>query len=156
MTGVAVCALRPTFVYGPRQNWNLITYVQQCARRGVPVCLQGGSQTRDLLYVDDVVRAFVAAAARRSAWGRAIPVGGGREIPVSTLCQEILKVLGSDVEIQVGSNAPRMTEIWRSFCDNAEAEQWLHWAPVVALDEGMEQTLVAAPQALRQAAVSAG
>jgi UDP-glucose 4-epimerase len=141
MTGIGVCALRPTFVYGPRQNWNLITYVEDCARTGQPVRLQGGSQTRDLLYVGDVVRAFAAAAVRKQAWGRAIPVGGGREISVSAICQTILGTLGSEIDLQVGASAARMTEVWRSYCDNAEAEQLLRWAPTTTLDAGLRETL---------------
>jgi len=156
LTGVAVCALRPTFVYGPRQNWNLIKYVQQCARTGVPVRLLGGSQTRDLLYVDDVVRAFVAAAASRSAWGQAIPVGGGREVPISALSKEILRIIGSNVEVLEDAMAPRMTEIWRSFCDNTEAAQLLRWFPEVPIDEGLMRTLAEAPPVFRQSALSAG
>jgi nucleoside-diphosphate-sugar epimerase len=141
MTGIGVSALRPTFVYGPRQNWNLITYVEACARTGEPVRLQGGSQTRDLLFVGDVVRAFAAAAVMKQGWGRAIPVGGGREVSVRAICQIILDTLGSDVELQVDASAARMTEVWRSYCDNAEAERLLRWAPTTALDVGLRETL---------------
>jgi nucleoside-diphosphate-sugar epimerase len=140
-TGVAVCAVRPTFVYGPRQNWNLISYVCQCVESGSPIRLQGGAQTRDPLYVEDAVRALMAVATCRQAWDHAIPIGGGREIAVTGLCQEVLRALGRECEVLPGANAPRMTEIWRSFCDNTEAFELLGWLPAVGLAEGLGLTL---------------
>lgn len=142
MTGMAVCSLRSTFVYGPRQNPNLITHVCDCVRRGVPVQLLGGSQTRDLLYVADAVRAYAAAAANPAAWGRAVPIGGGREIDVVHLCQEILAVLGGSIDVVAGAHEPRLTEIWRSYSDNLEAAEAFQWSPQVGLREGLTRTLL--------------
>jgi len=141
MTGLAVCGLRPTFVYGPRQNWNLITYVQECVRKNRPIRLQGGKQTRDLLYVDDAVKAFIAAAVEKKAWDNVIPVGGGREIRINRICKEVLNVLGCDLAIQPQAEKPRLTEIWRSYCDNSEARKLLRWSPLVGLSEGLKRTL---------------
>jgi UDP-glucose 4-epimerase len=128
-------------VYGPRQNWNLITHVADCARKGVSIRLQGGSQTRDLLYVDDVVRAFVAAAVHKEAWGHAIPLGGGQEITVEALCRKILQVVESDIAVDSHSEKPRATEIWRSHCDNLEAKELLGWTPQIGLTEGLGFTV---------------
>ena len=141
LTGMAVSSLRPTFVYGPRQNPNLITYVEKCARLGQPVRLMGGSQTRDLLYVGDAVRAFIATATEHAAWGRAIPIGGGCEITVARLCRKILELLDSRVAIIADAQKPRQTEIWRSYCDNAEARELLGWSPEVSLTQGLRSTL---------------
>ena len=141
MTGMAVCSLRSTFVYGPRQNPNLITHVCDCVRDGVPVRLLGGSQTRDLLFVADAVRAFVAAASEPGAWGRIVPAGGGAELGVVEICREVVSLLGSSIEIVAGANKPRLTEIWRSYCDNREAADWLGWSPEVGLREGLSRTL---------------
>lgn len=144
MTGMAVCGLRSTSVYGPRHNPNLITYVEDCLRRDEPVRLLGGSQTRDLLYVDDAVRAFAAAAAAPGAWGRAVPIGGGRELSVVQICREIVAHLGGGAEVIAGAHEPRLTEIWRSYCDNAEAMALLGWSPEIGLGEGLARTLSAA------------
>jgi UDP-glucose 4-epimerase len=141
MTGMAVCSLRSTSAYGPRQNPNLITHVRDCARRGVPVRLMGGSQTRDMLYVDDLVRAFAAAAAEPAAWGHAIPVGGGVERTVVEICREVVNALGASIEVIADAQEPRLTEIWRSYSDNAEAAELLGWSPEVGLREGLSRTL---------------
>lgn len=141
MTGMAVCSLRSTSAYGPRQNPNLITHVCDCARRNVPVRLMGGSQTRDLLYVEDAVGAFVAAAVEPAAWGHAIPIGGGAERSVLEICREIVSALGASIEVIADAQQPRLTEIWRSYCDNAEAKESLGWSPRIALREGLARTL---------------
>jgi nucleoside-diphosphate-sugar epimerase len=140
MTGMAVCSLRSTSVYGPRQNPNLITHVSDCVRRAVPVRLLGGSQTRDLLYVADAVRAFAAAASEPAAWGRIVPVGGGRELSVLQICREIVNLLGSSIEIVAEAHEARLTEIWRSYCDNLEAADLLGWSPEIGLREGLSRT----------------
>jgi UDP-glucose 4-epimerase len=152
-----VCSLRPTFVYGPRQNYNLITYVRDCSRKGQPICLQGGSQTRDLLYVDDVVSAFTAVLTSPSAWGHAIPVGSGRSLSVTDLCRVILRVLGADAEIRANAHLPRLTEIWQMQCDNSDAKALLDWSPQTSLEEGLARTFgifegVATPKVIRTAA----
>ncbi len=144
MTGMAVCGLRSTFVYGPRQNPNLVTHVWDCVRRGAPVELLGGAQTRDLLYVEDIARAYAAAACEPEAWGHAVPVGGGSERTVASLCREIVRAAGGDVEVIEGARQPRLTEIWRSYCDNADAGRLLRWAPRVSLQEGLARTFEAA------------
>jgi UDP-glucose 4-epimerase len=143
VTGMAVVGIRSTFTYGPRQNPNLITHVQDCVRRNAPVRLLGGSQTRDLLFVEDSVRAFVAAATEPAAWGSAVPIGGGRELGVIEICREIVRLLGSRIEVVPGEEQPRLTEIWRSYCDNAEARELFGWSPAVSLAEGLSRTLAA-------------
>ena len=143
-TGMNVCGLRPTFAYGPRQSRNLISYVEECVRRGDPVRLMGGAQTRDPIYVEDLARAFVCAATQPGARGCVVPVGGGEEIGVAVLSRRIVRMLGSDVEVVADAEAPRPTETWRSWCDNSDARALLGWAPAVSLEQGLRRTLGAA------------
>lgn len=137
----SVC-LHPAFVYGPRQNWNLIRYIEQCVHRGEVVRLQGGGQTRDPLYVSDVVDAYIAAGVRTGVNGEAFPVGGGVEVTVSQLARKILDALGMpDAPIEIGGQQPRPTEIWRNYTDNRDAERLLGWRPRVGLEEGLRLTV---------------
>jgi nucleoside-diphosphate-sugar epimerase len=141
MTGMAVCSLRSTSAYGPRQSPNLITHVRDCVRREAPVRLLGGGQTRDLIFVDDLVQAFIAAATRPDARGRAVPVGGGREVSVAQICRLIVRLMGGGIEVIANAQPPRPTEIWRSYCDNQEAGEILGWSPSTGLEEGLSRTL---------------
>jgi UDP-glucose 4-epimerase len=140
-TDLHVVALRPTLVYGPRQNRNIITYVHDCVTAGRPVRLMGGSQTRDPLYIDDAVNAFVLAAAEPRAWGHAIPIGGGQELSVSSLCEAVMGALGANARVVADAEQSRLTEIWRSSSDNADAHRLLGWEPRVTLSEGLACTI---------------
>ncbi len=138
---LAVVGLRLTFVYGPRQGWNLISYVQKCLREGTPIALQGGSQTRDPLYIDDAVDALLAAALHPAAFGHSIPVGGGEEISIRDLCQMMLDIVGQNLPIIENADALRLTEIWRSSVDNADAQRLLNWTLQTPLTDGLVKTL---------------
>jgi nucleoside-diphosphate-sugar epimerase len=141
VSGIQVVGLRLTFVYGLRQGWNLIRYVQKCVKEGIPVCLQGGAQTRDPLYIDDAVEAFLAAATRPAAFGHSIPIGAGNEISVTDLCRAVLMAMEQQVPIVEGTEEPRLTEIWRSVSDNRDALRLLNWAPRTRLAEGLAKTV---------------
>jgi UDP-glucose 4-epimerase len=102
--GIATTALRFFNVYGPRQDPSspysgVISIFSDRARAGLPLTIFGdGSQTRDFIYVGDVVRALVAAAADGNS--RAIAnVGTGGEITVLELAKTIVELCGNRSEI---------------------------------------------------------
>jgi UDP-glucose 4-epimerase len=146
---VKIVSLRPTLIYGPRQNFNLLTYVEQTARKNQPITIQGGAQTRDLLYIEDAVRCFASMMNAPAAWGRSLPIGGGFEINIMDLCHEILDVLGCNLEVREDARAVRSTEIWRSYCDNSDISHCVAWSPRISLKDGLRRTFAAtltAPQ----------
>ena len=148
-----VVNLRFTFVYGPRQNWNLIQYVERCVENRQPVRLQGGTQTRDPMYVMDAVSALLAAGVSQDAAGYAIPAGGGSEMTVHSMCSKILGVLGADLPIVENAVSLRETEVFHSYSDNQDAKRLLGWEPIWTFDEGLRLTFPAAAE--RAAAQSA-
>lgn len=140
LTAMQVVALRPSFIYGARQNFNLMTHVADCLLKNRPVRLLGGSQTRDPLFIDDAVSAFLAAAVMPGAHSSAIPIGGGREYTVVELCRAVMHALDCEVGIEENAFPPRLTEIWRMCADNSDALRILGWAPAVPLHEGLRRT----------------
>ncbi len=142
-------ALRPTFVYGPGQGRNVLAYVGECVASGRPVRLMGGDQTRDPLFIDDAVEAFIAAINSPDASGQAIPIGGGCEMSVRALCEAAIATLGGTVPVVTGAEAPRPTEIWRSRCDNTDATRLLGWMPRVSLAEGLMRVFQGDPAVMR-------
>jgi len=137
MTGISVVGIRPTFVYGPRQNWNLVRYVADCIRQGGKVKLQGGWQTRDPLHISDAVEAFLLAAISPSAYGFSIPVGGGQEMTITDMCHAILRAANAHNKIELAAEELRITEIWRSFVDNEDARRLLGWSPHIPFNSGL-------------------
>ena len=93
------------------------------------------SQTRDYVYVGDVVAACLAAI---GAGGGVFNVGTGRETSVVELCEACRRVAGSDAEAVL---APaRLGELQRSVLDPSLAAGALGWAPRTSLDEGLALT----------------
>jgi UDP-glucose 4-epimerase len=141
-------SLRFTFVYGLRQNWNLLRYVERCVLEGGPVLLQGGTQTRDPVYVGDAVSALLAAGVSSSASGSAIPIGGGVEMSVHDMCANTLAVLGARLPIVANAVPMRETEVFHSYSDNRDALRLLGWKPSCTFEEGLRLTFRAAAGAV--------
>ena len=143
LQGTPVVALRSTMVYGPGQGMNLFTYLASRHLAGAEeIPIDGGPQTRDPLFIDDVVEAFLLlglSAARLS--GRAIPVGGGTELSVEKLAQIFLETAGSQARLKLCPERLRSTEMMRSYCDNIDADKLLGWKSRVALEDGLRATL---------------
>lgn len=150
--GIQAVALRPTLVYGPGQAFNIFTFLCKAVAEGrEQIELDGGSQTRDPIYIDDAISAFIAAAEHCGALnGQALPIGGGREISVGEMAELAVSLLGGRQKVVCRPANVRPTEMLRSWCDNAEARKALGWEPQVTLDEGILRTaesLGVAPQA---------
>src|SRR5262245_11328430 len=115
--GVATTALRFFNVYGPRQDPSspysgVISIFADRAKAGRPLIIFGdGQQTRDFIYVGDVVRALVAAVADGHS-GAVANVGTGGEITVLELARTIVGLCGNASPIEHA--APRAGEILKS------------------------------------------
>lgn len=143
--GIDAVSLRPTMTYGPRQSFNLISYVVESVLSGkAEIRLDGGSQTRQPLYVDDAIDAFVRAAQQGSELsGRVINIGGGRECRVSELAETIVELMGGGIPIVPVAANVRPTEMPRSCCDNTEAQRLIGWSPRTTLRDGLRRTIQA-------------
>ncbi len=141
--GMAAVSIRPTMMYGPHQGRNLISFVIRGVLEGkTSIALDGGSQTRDPLYVDDGISMFIAAGAAASRLrGRAINIGGGQELTVAQIAQTIVDLMGGQTEIVTRASQARTTEMWRSRSDNSEAAEWLGWRPAHTLHAGLRATI---------------
>ena len=133
-------ALRLGNVYGPRQDPHgeagVVAIFLSRIAGGQPATIFGdGGQTRDYVFVGDVVRAFVAAV---GADGGVFNVGTGVETSVLELWQACTEAAG--VRAEVGHGDPRLGELRRSCLDNARAERELGWTPEIPLRDGLRRT----------------
>ena len=105
-------------------------------RAGEPVTVFGdGEQTRDYVYVGDVVRAVQAAAGRE---GGVYNVGTAIETSVNELFEACRRVAGIEAE---AAHAPaRAGDVLRSVLDVSLAESELGWTPQTRLEEGLRLT----------------
>ncbi len=139
--GFATVAIRPTLLYGPGQGFNLFTYLHREVRAGHrEINLMGGKQTRDPLYIDDAVDAYLAAA-RTDLDQKTIPIGGGTEHSVLDIAARFVGLLAPECTIACSDAEMRPTEILRSYSDNRLAAALLKWQPRVSLEEGFRRTI---------------
>jgi UDP-glucose 4-epimerase len=142
--GLSGVSLRLGNVYGPRQDplgeAGVIAIFCGLVKDGGgrPTVFGDGKQTRDYIYVGDVVSAALAAAGS-DATG-AINVGTGRETSVLELI-EALRNLGGGDDFEAEFAPPRTGEVQRTACDPSRAERELGWRAEVGLEDGLRRTL---------------
>jgi UDP-glucose 4-epimerase len=136
--GTSHSVMRLANVYGPRQDpageAGVITIFSARALEGAaPVIYGDGTQTRDYVYVGDVVRAFLAAAdsSRPGTWN----IGSGTEVSVLELVDIIAGVAGHPVKPEFVSARPG--ELRRSAVAIDRAAGDLGWRPATALADGV-------------------
>lgn len=142
--GVPAVALRLANVYGPRQDplgeagvVGIFCGRMLAGRR--PTVFGTGAQTRDFVYVGDVVRALTAAAEHETPGP--VNVGTGRETSVLDLVVALGQLGGGAFEPEMAPARPG--EIERIAIDSSRARDELGWSAETGLAEGLEQTLAA-------------
>ncbi len=143
--GIETVVLRVFNAYGEGQHLPpahppVIPYFLYQATHGGTLVIHGdGSQTRDYVYVQDVVRAMVAAATAPEVNRQIINVGSGVETSVAELAVMVLNLTGNRAQIvynpRASGGVPRMR------ADLTLAERKLGYKPSVTLEEGLRLTL---------------
>ncbi len=139
-----VC-LRYFNVFGPRQDPSspysgvISIFMTQAAQRQAPLIHGDGNQTRDFIFVQDVVRANLLAAQSRQAVGRALNIGTGRFVRINDLWKMIAMM--SDLELKPQYGPARAGDIRESFADIAQAKSLLGFTPEYSFEKGLQATL---------------
>jgi UDP-glucose 4-epimerase len=138
--GAEHVSLRYGNVYGPRQDpkgeAGVVAIFMKRLREGeTPKIFGDGTQTRDYVYVGDVVAATLAAAGHP---GGVLNVGTGVETSVAELYERIQRVAGVQREPEFAESRPG--ELQRSVLDASLAKRELGWEPQHSLDAGLAET----------------
>ncbi len=140
--GLPSVSFRYANVYGPRQNTGgeagVIGILARQALAGKRSTIFGdGKQTRDFVFVDDVVDANVRAmkAGVRGVYN----IGTGKETNINTIADLVLRELGSDLRPTHG--VANRGEERRSCLDVRAARRALGWKPRVGIEEGISRTV---------------
>jgi UDP-glucose 4-epimerase len=148
--GLASIALRYANIYGPRQNPEgeagvVAIFASRMLRGEAPIINGDGKQTRDYVFVGDVVRANVLALDYQGSG--VFNVGTGRESDVNLLFQIIRRSSGAQCPEQHGP--AKRGEQLRSVLNNARIKSVLGWEPTVTLEVGLDRTVEFFRQAAR-------
>jgi UDP-glucose 4-epimerase len=148
--GIETVALRVFNAYGPGQPIPAAHppvvphFLRQAVRGGTLVIHGRGDQTRDFVYLDDVVEAMVAAATVPTIDRRVINVGSGIPTTIRALAQQVLEVVGSKAEWLYKETQAAGTD---SMCaDLTLATQKLGFSPHVRLEEGLRRLIARDPR----------
>ena len=134
-----VISLRLFSVYGPRPRKGLgsglfISKFLDAIREKRPIVINGdGTQSRDMVYISDVVSALVTAAEVKEAKG-VFNVGTGKSTPLNA----IIKIIGYD---KISRRRQPKGEAQQTQADISKIREELHWSPKVSLKVGLAKTL---------------
>ncbi len=148
--GVETVALRVFNAYGPHQPLPpayppvIANFLYQAVRGGTLVVHGDGSQTRDFVYVDDVVQALVAAATAPGVAYETINVGSGAATPIRELAQRIVELTGG--RAQIIFNPRSVGGVAHMQADLSKARRLLRYEPQFTLEQGLQATLAQDPR----------
>ena len=142
--GTPVVTLRPFNTFGPRQSARaVIPAITVQLLSGRPIKLGDTRPTRDFVFVDDTVDAFLRAATAPGIEGLTVHTGGGREIAIGDLPAMIGAAAGLPVEIESDPQRmrPPASEVERLHADASLARARLGWTPSVSVEDGLARTV---------------
>ena len=140
--GLETVVLRYANVYGPRQDPHgeagvIAIFAGQLLEPMRPTIFGDGEQTRDFVYVDDVVDAFVRASDRGD--GLILNIGTGVETAVHDLFSTMARLVAFDEPARYAMARPG--ELQRSALDYTRASNHLGWKPWTNLEDGLRRTI---------------
>ena len=140
--GLDYTVLRYPNVYGPRQNprgeAGVVAIFTGRMLTNQPVTINGdGQQERDFVYVADCARANVVAL--RHGSGGIFNLGSNRGVSVNMLFAELAQIIGYTPAPTLGPAKPGETS--KIYLDGRRAQAHLSWAPIIGLDQGLQQTV---------------
>lgn len=142
---IETVSLRVFNAYGPGQHLPpshppvIPNFLRQAKRSGTLVVHSDGSQTRDYVYLDDVVSAMIAAATAPGLDNLVINVGSGTETSVRELMRLVLEITGSRAEVMY--NPRTDAGVSRMCADLSLAKEKLGYQPRISLADGLRLTL---------------
>jgi UDP-glucose 4-epimerase len=146
--GLETVRLRFFNVFGPRQDPRspysgvIALFATALAEGRTPRIDGDGLQSRDFVYVADVVQALVKAATAPAAVGQVYNIGTGGSSTVLDLVRQLNDILGTNVQARHGP--PRPGDVRHSQADISRARRDLGYEPAVPFGEGLRRTLEAA------------
>jgi nucleoside-diphosphate-sugar epimerase len=144
--GLETVSLRYFNVYGPRQSFDIncayggvITiFLNRLLRNMSPIVFGDGEQTRDFVYVGDVVESNILALGCKNAVGEFFNIGSGTRISVNQVA-EVLKRLLKREDVENVYAEARPGDIQHGYADTTKAKRILGYSPKFSFEEGLAE-----------------
>ncbi len=140
--GIPAVVFRYQNVYGPGQSLSnpytgILSIFSTLIKNGKDINIfEDGKESRDFVYIDDVVSATILGLERKEADYHTFNVGADKPIDVMTVARTLRQKYGSDVEIKVSGNY-RLGDIRHNYADLTLANKLLGYTPSVSFDQGI-------------------
>lgn len=142
--GIPAVAFRYQNVYGPGQSLSnpytgILSIFSTLIKNGKDINIfEDGKESRDFVYIDDVVAATILGLERKEADYHTFNVGADKPIDVVTVAGTLRQKYGSDIGIKVSGNY-RLGDIRHNYADLTLASKLLGYTPSVSFDEGISR-----------------
>ncbi len=143
---IETIALRFSNVYGPgssHKNSVVARFIRQ-AMRGETLEIYGdGKQTRDFIYIGDLVKAILLAGSVNGIGGEVFQIATNAETTVSEMVDILLPILADSgfKDVKMCYTDPRLGDVRRNFSDTSKARKMLGWRPEMDISNGLKRTL---------------
>ncbi len=136
--------LRPSVVYGPGQGDEMFIpslIKSLIAKRKFK--MTPGEQSRDFIYVDDLVDAILLSMLADDVNGQILNLSAYSSIKIKELALSIVEKIGKDCDklLKIGAVKYRVNEIDNYSADNTKAKKYLNWEPATNIDGGIQKTI---------------
>lgn len=144
--GIDTVSLRFGNVYGPgsvHKNSVVAKFLRRALNGEELEIFGDGSQTRDFIYIDDLIKAIGLAAAKPGIGGETFQIATSRETTVGEMTEQLVSVLEDKglVGICVTNARARVGDVRRNYADTSKAKEILGWVPETELHAGLEKTV---------------
>nr|MCK4929920.1 NAD-dependent epimerase/dehydratase family protein [Nanoarchaeota archaeon] len=143
--GLKTISLRYFNVFGPKQNPDseyagvIPLFIKKVLNNKHPIIYGDGKQTRDFVFVKNIVNANLLACRANNGFGESINIGSGKETSVNRILMLINKYLNKQIKPRFASE--RKGELRRSCSDNSKAENILGYKEKYGFEEGLKVTI---------------
>jgi NAD dependent epimerase/dehydratase len=144
--GTPVATIRPFNTFGPRQSARAVipTIGAQLVAGRTTIALGDARPIRDLTYVEDTARAFLAVARTEACIGTVTNIGNGSGISIGDLARLMAEIAGVDdlvIDVEPERLRPEASEVMELVADATNARRRTGWEPRVSLQVGLERVL---------------
>lgn len=144
--GVETIALRFSNVYGPGSTHKssvVAKFIKQALTGETLVIYGDGTQTRDFIYIDDLINAVILSVTRKGFGGETFQIATSRETTLDEITDLMLKTFENNgiARPKIKKTETRLGDVKRNFSDTNKAKKVLGWECKWSLDRGIQKTV---------------
>jgi len=133
-------------VYGPgslHKSSIVAKFIRQALNKETLEIYGDGAQTRDFIYIDDLISALRLAVTTEGIGGEAFQIASNKETTVGEITEKMVEILNQNGinDIDVINGETRLGDVKRNYSDTSKAKNRLGWQPTMNQDEGLKKTV---------------